>query len=428
MDGDPAVEPELDSFSLTFPLPYRVGFLFTLAVWGWGLNLHYLYLLKIDVPSLIRYPGRTSVHRVPHHFSTYRLATVLSGLLGLSMLLFWLLTWRVPSRVIAFDWMPMTYLVAMVVVFLAPLRNLPSAGRRRFFSTLRRICLGGIAEAQDGKFGDILLADVLTSYAKVLCDLYVSVCMFATPGGSSTLRPDRECGGAVAVPILLAVPSAIRFRQCVVEFLRVRRAPYRESTGWGGQHLANALKYSTAFPVIIAGAMQKGPAAASSDGGDAGPGAGAVAGAGAGAAPALSKAWLCAVLVNSLYSFYWDVTKDWDLTLFSGRRERSSPHHPWALRARLIFRPVNAYYVVILLDLALRCTWSVKLSARLDAYSRFEGGIFLMQLLEIFRRWVWIFLRTEAEWFRHNPPGLGADDILMGSYQDDDDDDLDDDK
>lgn len=34
MDGDPAVEPELDSFSLTFPLPYRVAFIIVL---GWSL-------------------------------------------------------------------------------------------------------------------------------------------------------------------------------------------------------------------------------------------------------------------------------------------------------------------------------------------------------------------------------------------------------
>ena len=32
MAGEGAVEPELDSFSLTFPLPYRVGFIATL---GW---------------------------------------------------------------------------------------------------------------------------------------------------------------------------------------------------------------------------------------------------------------------------------------------------------------------------------------------------------------------------------------------------------
>jgi hypothetical protein len=31
MDGDPAVEPQLDAFSLVFPLPYRVGFIVTLG-------------------------------------------------------------------------------------------------------------------------------------------------------------------------------------------------------------------------------------------------------------------------------------------------------------------------------------------------------------------------------------------------------------
>ena len=28
MDGDPAVEPELDAFSLVLPLPYRVAIVF----------------------------------------------------------------------------------------------------------------------------------------------------------------------------------------------------------------------------------------------------------------------------------------------------------------------------------------------------------------------------------------------------------------
>jgi hypothetical protein len=31
MDGDPAVEPELDSFSLTLPLPYRVAIIVVLG-------------------------------------------------------------------------------------------------------------------------------------------------------------------------------------------------------------------------------------------------------------------------------------------------------------------------------------------------------------------------------------------------------------
>jgi len=63
MDLDPSVEPELDSLSLTLPLPYRVGLIIVLgnyiaqrvrhiindsvAIWAWGANLHYLTLLKI---------------------------------------------------------------------------------------------------------------------------------------------------------------------------------------------------------------------------------------------------------------------------------------------------------------------------------------------------------------------------------------------
>jgi hypothetical protein len=64
MDLDPSVEPELDSLSLTLPLPYRVALIVVLgmwksykgsgvytetlvAVWAWGANLHYLALLRI---------------------------------------------------------------------------------------------------------------------------------------------------------------------------------------------------------------------------------------------------------------------------------------------------------------------------------------------------------------------------------------------
>ncbi|KAM0332577.1 hypothetical protein ACHAQA_002861 [Verticillium albo-atrum] len=399
MDGDPKVESGLDSFSLTFPLPYRVGFIIILAVWGWGINLQYLTQAKIDVPSLIKYPARTSPTQPAHHLSTYRLATVLSTLFGVSITTFWLFTRRNPELVIQYDWMPMTFLVATVAVFFFPMRTFTHHGRTRFLQTLRRVSIGGIAQAQDGKFGDILLADALTSYAKVLADLYVTVCMFFTANGASTARPDRGCGGAVMVPLIMAIPSAIRLRQCLIEYFRVRRAPYKESTGWGGQHLANAAKYSTAFPVIILSALQRGLPA------DGAP------------SPGLHRAWLAAVLLNSLYSFYWDIAKDWDLTLFSPARERSAHDHPFGLRRRLLFYPPLVYYLVMGLDLMLRCTWALKLSPRLDRLTDFESSIFLIQFLEVFRRWVWIFFRVETEWIRTSPTGLGVDDILLGDYQ-----------
>lgn len=306
----------------------------------------------------------------------------------------------------------MTYLLVLAALFALPLRSLAlsHSGRSRLLATLRRVSVGGLAQASDGKFGDILLADVLTSYAKVMGDLFVCICMMFFHGatGSATDRPDRSCGGRYLVPLIMAIPYLIRFRQCLIEYFRVRSSRPSAATGWGGQHLANAAKYATAFPVLIFSALQRNlPDTPEYDA----------------RRTVLYRAWVLACLVNSLYSFYWDVTKDWDLTLFAGVRERNAPDHAWGLRRRLLIGDNGpaTYYAVILMDLMLRCTWSLKLSPHLDHISDFESSIFVIEFLEVFRRWVWIFFRVETEWLRNNSGGsslgLGPDDILLGDYQ-----------
>jgi len=351
---------------------------------------------------LIRYPQRSGTSQLSHHQSTYRLASLLSTTFACFLVVFWLFSRRDPELVIYYDWLPMTYLLVLAGLFVLPLRSLSVShmGRSRLLWALKRVSIGGIAEAQDGKFGDILLADVLTSYAKVLGDLFVCVCMFLSRGGSATDRPDRGCGGSVIVPLIMAVPSAIRLRQCLIEYGRVRRGPFTESAGWGGQHLANAAKYATAFPVIILSAMQRSLSTDDKSGTSTG----------------LYRAWVAALLLNSLYSFYWDVAKDWDLTLFSSEEKRNSPEHPFGLRKGLMIHKPAVYYGVIVLDLALRCTWVMKLSSSQDHIADFESSIFITQFLEVFRRWVWVFFRVEAEWLRNATTGLGFDDILMGDY------------
>ena len=372
------------------------------GIWAWGLNLHYLSLIRIDVPSLIRYPGRLSPRHPPHHRSCYRIATLLSVPLAFSLALFWTITHGNPHDIAAWQILPNLYLVVLVVGFVAPLPFVSRAGRSRTLATLKRISIGGIAEAQDGKFGDVLLADALTSYAKVLGDLFVTLCMFFSSSHSSTGPPHRSCGGAFWVPFVISIPSCIRLRQCITEYYRVRAANKRtgvvdRATGWGGQHLANALKYSTAFPVIILSALQRSRDAAAFGLSEA----------------ALARMWLAAVVVNSGYSFYWDVAKDWDLTLFSSARERNSPDYPWGLRRHRFFHAREFYYAAIIMDALLRCTWSLKLSVHLDHFNDLEGGIFTMEVLEVLRRWVWIFFRIECEWVRtHRIPT--ADDILLG--------------
>ena len=56
------------------------------------------------------------------------------------------------------------------------------------------------------------------------------------------------------------------------------------------------------------------------------------------------------------------------------------------------------YYTAIVLDFILRMTWSLKLSPHLDHWNDLEGGIFGLEVLEVARRWVWIFFRVETEW------------------------------
>ncbi|RMZ91246.1 hypothetical protein DV736_g1544, partial [Chaetothyriales sp. CBS 134916] len=342
MDGDPVVEAEFDAFSLVLPLPYRVAIIFVCGVWAWGLNLQYLQQVKIDVPALLRYSPHPSD---PHFRSTYRLATVLTIPLVLSLFSFWIVTRFQARDVLRWQILPQSYLLYFLLVFVLPLRRLSHLGRSRFLNTLRRVSLGGLAEAQDGKFGDILLADVLTSYAKVFGDCFVSTC-------------------------------------------------------WGGQHLANALKYASAFPVIILSALQRGYDPKSFNMTEAG----------------LFRLWLFFVFLNSFYSFYWDVTKDWDLTfLTSARKPHRMGEYPYGLRRYRYFQSPRLYYIGIGLDLMLRCTWSFKLSPHLDHFNDLEGGIFMMEILEVARRWMWIFLRVETEYVRVQT-GPVADDIFLGEF------------
>ena len=108
-----------------------------------------------------------------------------------------------------------------------------------------------------------------------------------------------------------------------------------------------------------------------------------------------------AVFVNSAYSFYWDVARDWDLHLFSSPRERDNPEYPWGLRRHRWFHAKEFYYAAIIIDAMLRCTWSFKLSPHLDHFHDLEGGIFLMEALEVLRRWICIFFRVECEWGKY---------------------------
>jgi len=87
---------------------------------------------------------------------------------------------------------------------------------------------------------------------------------------------------------------------------------------------------------------------------------------------------------------YWRLN---DISRATSSRQRS---HPWGLRPRLLY-PLSVYPLLVFSNLILRMTWSIKLSSHL--YTATDGGvgIFWLEVAEIFRRWLWVFLRVEWE-------------------------------
>lgn len=165
---------------------------------------------------------------------------------------------------------------------------------------------------------------------------------------------------------------------------------------------------------------------------------------------------LLAAAINSLYSFWWDVTNDWGLDLLrpgfsriprragalprplilptlqttssSNSSRSTSPNttfplnanintHPFGLRSTLLY-PLPVYPLILFLNLVLRLTWSIKLSSHLHSRSS-EGSviIFWLEMAELVRRWMWVFLRVEWEVVKKAREGRGTQRI--GSRHDD---------
>ncbi|XWS77125.1 hypothetical protein CRYUN_Cryun01aG0235100 [Craigia yunnanensis] len=175
--------------------------------------------------------------------------------------------------------------VALVLVF--PFDIFYLSSRYFLLRTLWRIAL----PLQPISFPDFFLADILTSMAKVFSDLERSVCRMVHRQVATIawFEADSVCGShSVAIPLVLVIPYIWRLLQCLRQYNDTK-----EKTT-----LFNALKYSTAVPVIFLSALKYH------------------------VLPdrwtyVYRRLWLFSSVVNSLYSFYWDVTRDWDLSVFT---------------------------------------------------------------------------------------------------------------
>jgi hypothetical protein len=169
---------------------------------------------------------------------------------------------------------------------------------------------------------------------------------------------------------------------------------------------------------------------------------------------------LLAAVVNSLYSFWWDVTNDWGLSLLKlddssspsrpdPPRRLLLPHlqsdapllsrgstpsaeetttaptnhprqqlYPYGLRAILLF-PLPVYPLLVFLNLVLRLTWSIKLSSHLHSQTEGSVTIFWLEMAEVVRRWMWVFVRVEWEVIKRIQDGSHRNNALLEDFSGD---------
>ncbi|RHZ46929.1 hypothetical protein Glove_603g5 [Diversispora epigaea] len=364
-------------FSNTLPLPYRVLIVSVIGVWAWGLNLQILSSQSIDVNVLLS--SSQEKKYIPTHRPIYTLALILSFLIFFSLSVFWQVTGGVQVKIIEWTVIPLSCYVIIFLIIFCPFNIFCLKERYRFLKCLRRVFFSGFK--QEVYFSDVIIADIMTSFAKVWGDLYVTGCILLFFDINQEGISRNRCYGDVIAPLFTSIPYIIRFKQCITCYFTPKNT--------SRNHLFNALKYASAFPVILFSAMQKWNKEEekttffriSSI--------------------LIFKLWIISVAINSFYSFYWDVAKDWKLEFFNSITTKYYFIPSFKLRSTLHFREPIIYYIAIFIDFILRFTWSFKLSSHLHIIHQLEGGVFLMECLEIVRRWLWLFFRIESEFIEN---------------------------
>ena len=156
---------------------------------------------------------------------------------------------------------------------------------------------------------------------------------------------------------MLALPFWLRLMQCLKVYSVTREK----------KNLWNALKYSTAFPLVAAGALRKHRPSLKHD-----------------------RLFILCAVVQSSYCYFWDVQMDWglfvaDRTATCGYRLREP---------LLVTRKRWVYALICVFNFGLRFIWALSVFNVVPGRGR---GMFLLESVEILRRTVWAIFRIEWE-------------------------------
>ncbi|CAN6807327.1 unnamed protein product [Brassica oleracea] len=341
-------------------LYYNPLLLITMMVWLWGVNLWVFSRTGVDYAAIF-YLG-------PDHLShkeIWKCARWMTTIILTSMTAYLYLYSHGDVSLAASQ--PIVLYLSAVIILIIPFDIFYMSSRYYLLWTFWRI----LFPVQTVSFSDFFLADILTSLSKVLSDLERSVCRMVHRQVATVawFEADSVCGSHSAViPLVLVLPYLFRLFQCIRQ--------YKDSKDIA--NIWNAGKYLTAVPVIFLSALKY---FIDQDTWT----------------YSIQPAWILSGLANTFFSFFWDVLRDWDLSVFTRIFKFTKPN----LCSHLLYGRRWVYVWVIGSNLVLRWTWTYKLSAHLrNNYIT----VFIITLLEIYRRFQWAFFRIENVWYKINNP------------------------
>ncbi|KAK9360116.1 EXS family protein [Lipomyces starkeyi] len=254
-----------------------------------------------------------------------------------------------PNRLPA-QWYPLIFVGGGVLVLFLPLPIFHWRSREWLVIALWRLMLSGLYPVE---FRDFFLGDIFCSLTYSLSNAELFFCLYAR-----NWMVTSNCGSSHSrlMGFLNALPPIWRFFQCW------RR--YFDTRNWF-PHLANAGKYLFTIATAVMLSIWR--------------------------IDRVDKnrdVYLLFATINTIYSTFWDLFMDWSLFQTNSKFA--------LLRDELGFRNPWYYYCAMVVDPLLRLNWifyvifpvQVQQSAALS---------FLISLVEVIRRFVWIFFRMENE-------------------------------
>ncbi|SMN19629.1 similar to Saccharomyces cerevisiae YDR414C ERD1 Predicted membrane protein required for the retention of lumenal endoplasmic reticulum proteins [Maudiozyma saulgeensis] len=328
------------------PVPQRLNVLLFTAVWLWYLIVKYLNNNNINISDVLQLKLRNDMHQAPTNRQLLRFSYLFAWKLTKIFILTHVAILLIFSNYNEQDIFGIQYLVIhslplvqfIVIVFLI-LRE----------SEIIRYCTKRLLLIEPNprilRNVYILLSDTLTSFNKPLIDftLFTSLLL-----GKPLTHFDL---------FLSSLPSGVRIFQCLREYKLLHDT----------ELLLNACKYCSNLPIIACTWYTRTHNMSN-------------------VSQLFYSVQLCFLVLNSSYTFYWDVRRDWTIpSIFSLRKNK------------LTFKP-NVYYFAILFDFIVRYWW---IWVVIYTQNESQNHIFFkyeLYYFEVIRRANWIIFKLESEY------------------------------